>query len=48
VKLVVPRAWLLRALIDQDAEQFRHCDVDGFTYSERVICAGDPDFIAVE
>jgi hypothetical protein len=23
-------------------------DVDGFTYSERVICAGDPDFIAIE
>jgi hypothetical protein len=23
-------------------------DVDGFVYSERVICAGDPDFIAVE
>jgi hypothetical protein len=23
-------------------------DVDGFTYSERVICAGDPEFIAVE
>ena len=23
-------------------------DVDGFTYSERVICAGDPDFIEVE
>jgi hypothetical protein len=23
-------------------------DVDGFTYSERVICAGDPEFIAIE
>jgi hypothetical protein len=23
-------------------------DVDGFVYSERVICAGDPDFIEVE
>ena len=23
-------------------------DVDGFAYSERVICAGDPEFIAVE
>ena len=23
-------------------------DVDGFTYSERVICAGDPDFVEVE
>jgi len=23
-------------------------DVDGFVYSERVICAGDPDFVEVE
>ena len=23
-------------------------DVDGFTYTERVICAGDPDFIEVD
>src|SRR5205809_336952 len=23
-------------------------DVDGFVYTERVICAGDPDFIEVE
>ena len=23
-------------------------DVDGFTYSERVICAGDPDFVEIE
>jgi hypothetical protein len=23
-------------------------DVDGFVYTERVICAGDPDFIVVE
>jgi hypothetical protein len=23
-------------------------DVDGFVYSERVICAGDPEFIAIE
>jgi hypothetical protein len=23
-------------------------DVDGFVYSERVICSGDPDFVAVE
>ena len=23
-------------------------DVDGFVYSERVICAGDPDFVAIE
>ena len=23
-------------------------DVDGFTYTERVICAGDPDFVEVE
>ena len=23
-------------------------DVDGFTYAERVICAGEPEFIAVE
>ena len=23
-------------------------DVDGFTYTERVICAGDPEFIEVE
>jgi len=23
-------------------------DVDGFTYTEHVICAGDPDYIAVE
>jgi hypothetical protein len=23
-------------------------DVDGFTYTERVICAGDPDFVVVE
>ncbi len=23
-------------------------DVDGFVYTERVICAGDPDFIAIE
>ena len=23
-------------------------DVDGFTYSERVICAGDPEFIVVD
>src|ERR1043166_3952799 len=23
-------------------------DVDGFAYSERVICAGDPEFIAIE
>ena len=23
-------------------------DVDGFVYSERVICAGDPEFVAVE
>src|SRR5262245_15199085 len=22
-------------------------DVDGFTYTERVICAGDPDFVAI-
>jgi hypothetical protein len=23
-------------------------DVDGFVYSERVICAGDPEFVEVE
>jgi hypothetical protein len=23
-------------------------DVDGFTYTERVICAGDPDFVVVD
>ena len=23
-------------------------DVDGFVYTERVICAGDPEFIEVE
>ena len=23
-------------------------DVDGFVYSERVICAGDPEFVAIE
>jgi len=23
-------------------------DVDGFTYTQRVICAGDPDFVVVE
>src|ERR1043166_9301579 len=23
-------------------------DVDGFTYTERVICSGDPDFVVVE
>ena len=23
-------------------------DVDGFTYTQRVICAGDPDFVEVE
>jgi hypothetical protein len=23
-------------------------DVDGFVYTERVICAGDPDFVAIE
>jgi hypothetical protein len=23
-------------------------DVDGFVYSERVICAGDPDFVEIE
>jgi hypothetical protein len=23
-------------------------DVDGFVYTERVICAGDPEFIAIE
>jgi len=23
-------------------------DVDGFTYTQRVICAGDPDFVEVD